>query len=129
MADHTCYYFSVLKYNMHSNLFLEDRYRCYCAREDKINHDKKVASITVLNDTHNEACVSQLSSYGIIRQPLVCMKPKSGVKLDGKISLNEHIKIRTPVTEYYACSGIIKPTENSVVKVSDVERNRWSSSC
>ena len=113
---------------MHSNLFI-DRYRCYCARVDNIDYNQKIKSVTVLNDTRNEACVSQLSSDGVIRQPLVCMAPKSGINLDNKFNINENIKIRTPVTEFYSCSGITKPKDGSIIKVSDIERNRWSSAC
>lgn len=114
---------------MQSILLNNDRYRCYCARENNINHEQKLKSVTIHNDTRNDICVSQLSSYGIIRQPLVCLAPNTGVKLDDKISFNENIKIRTPITEFYSCSGIIKPQDNSILKVSEIEKNRWSSAC
>jgi hypothetical protein len=111
------------------NLYSGDRYKCYCAREENIDHSNKLNNLTIVNDTRSRACVSQLSSNGIIRQSLICMEPRSSFKLDGKISYNENIKIRTPVTEFYACSGVIKPTDGQTIKVSEVERNRWGIVC
>ena len=62
-------------------------------------------------------------------QAFVCIPPLSKFNLESKLVENQYIKIRTPVTEYQACSGIIKPKDDSIIKVSNIDRNLWSDIC
>lgn len=106
------------------NLFASNA-KCYCA-QSQVDYTKKLDNLTIINDTRDRICISKLDTMGNIREPFVCLDSKSGIKLDGKISPNERIKIRTPVTEYYECSGIISPENGQRIKVSNIERQRWN---
>jgi hypothetical protein len=102
----------------------DDEYKCTCAQSQI--EQNKIQKFSIINDTNNLICVSKIKSDGHFEVPFICLPKQIGFNLDNMMNNGQNIKIRTPNTEFYACSAIVKPQENNVIKVSDIEKKKWA---